>query len=199
MRMGHERIKNRADYELFKKLDLEAHGASRWLPHHAITKPELYYQRLLRWAEYTQTFKGAGKALYAVARVRLARYSLKTGISIPLGVFGPGLSIAHYGSIVVNDEARFGRFCRIHSATNVGVADGGVPKFGDFVYLAPGATVFGAVEVGSRSVIGANAVVNKDVPEGSTAVGAPARVLAGKDSRKSMPKWIAERMPLTVE
>lgn len=37
----------------------------------------------------------------------------KLGFSIGLNVFGPGLSIAHYGCIVVNSGARIGTNCRI--------------------------------------------------------------------------------------
>jgi serine O-acetyltransferase len=109
-------------------------------------------------------------------------------------VFGRGLSIAHFGSIVVNDTARVGRYCRIHSATNVGLARGGSPWVGDFVYIGPGAVLYGPVIVGSRSVIGANAVVREDVAAGTTVGGVPARQLSSRDSKSVMPAWIAQEM-----
>lgn len=40
--------------------------------------------------------------------------SAKLSISIKPNVFGPGLSIAHYGGIVVNPNAHIGSNCRIH-------------------------------------------------------------------------------------
>lgn len=64
-----------------------------------------------------------------------------TGISIPPNVFGRGLSIAHFGSIVVSDKAKVGRYCRIHSATNIGIYKEAAPKLGDFVYIGPGAVI----------------------------------------------------------
>jgi serine acetyltransferase len=45
------------------------------------------------------------------------------------------------------------------------------------VRIAPGSKIVGGVEIGDRSVIGANAVVVKDVPPDAVAVGVPARVL----------------------
>jgi serine O-acetyltransferase len=115
-------------------------------------------------------------------RIRLHRLSLQTGISIPPGVFGPGLAIAHYGSIVVNSDCRVGANCRIHSGTNIGSTADGVPEIGDDVYIGPGAVIFGPVKVGNRSVIGANAVVNRDVPPSVTVAGAPARIVANRGS-----------------
>jgi len=50
------------------------------------------------------------------------------------------------------------------------------PTLGDRVVVGAGAKVLGAVWVGDDAQIGANAVVVKDVPEGSVAVGVPARV-----------------------
>ena len=114
---------------------------------------------------------------------------MHTGISIPPGTFGRGLSIAHVGSIVVNDRARVGRWCRIHSGTNLGVHAGGVPRLGDRVYIAPGAVVFGGIEVGDDVVIGANCVLSSDVPSGVTVAGAPARVIAERGSAASLPEW----------
>ena len=114
---------------------------------------------------------------------------MHTGISIPPGTCDRGLSVAHTGSIVVNDRARIGAFCRIHSGTNIGVQADGVPQIGSRVYLAPGAVLFGAITVGDDVLVGANAVVGRDVPAGVTVAGAPARVIANHGSHSSMPEW----------
>lgn len=42
------------------------------------------------------------------------------GFSIPVNSFGPGLSIAHGGTIVVNNTARIGKNCRIHEGVTIG-------------------------------------------------------------------------------
>jgi serine O-acetyltransferase len=49
------------------------------------------------------------------------------------------------------------------------------PRIGDDVFLGAGARIIGGIEVGDGALIGANAVVVKDVPAGVTVVGIPAR------------------------
>ena len=49
------------------------------------------------------------------------------------------------------------------------------PTIGDNVTIGAGAKVLGPVTIGAGSAIGANAVVTKDVPENSIAVGIPAK------------------------
>lgn len=192
---GHEVIRTRQDYRDFLAADLQAHGFDRWNLETRLRSPELAYQRLLRLVEFSQTRRGPlGRALFVLHRVRLARRSMVTGISIPPGVFGRGLSVAHVGSVVVNDQVRVGRYCRIHSATNLGVYAGAAPTLGDFVYIGPGAVLYGAIAVGDRSVIGANSVVTGDVAGSVTVAGAPAKVIATKGSETVMPSSIVSMM-----
>ena len=72
--------------------------------------------------------------------------------------------------------------CRIHSDVNIGEAGGRAPRIGDNVYIAPGAKIFGGITVGDNAAIGANAVVNTDVPAGVTVAGVPARVVSERGS-----------------
>lgn len=53
-------------------------------------------------------------------RISFHEKSIRLGFSIPLGVFEEGLSIAHHGTIVVNENARIGRNCRIQEGVNIG-------------------------------------------------------------------------------
>ena len=145
-----------------------------------------------RWNTWTRVQACSAGSGTSWARVRLARLAVHTGISIPPGTCDRGLSVAHTGSIVVNDRARIGSFCRIHSGTNIGVQANGVPKLGSRVYLAPGAVLFGDITVGDDVLVGANAVVGRDVPPGVTVAGAPARVIANHGSQSSMPEWFPE-------
>ena len=59
----------------------------------------------------------------------------------------------------------------------------GSPTIGDQVYLAPGAKVFGAIVVGDNTAVGANAVVNQDLPAFSTVV-SRVEVLPDRGNRK---------------
>jgi len=53
---------------------------------------------------------------------------------------------------------------------------------GDNVWLGTGAKVMDGVRIGSHVVVGANAVVNADLPDGTVAAGVPARVLRQREA-----------------
>lgn len=187
-----DEIANVRDFKKFREADLEAYGYERWRFHYRLTEPCLYYQRILRSVEL---FRALGfRRLGLVRRAYLKWVGIILGISIPPGVFGRGLSIPHYGSIVVNDKVRAGKYCRIHSSTNLGEQNGGAPKLGDGVYIAPGAVLYGDIKVGDRSVVGANSVVSSDVPADVTVAGAPAQVVSSKSSLQVMPRWISNAL-----
>lgn len=142
------------------------------------------FQRLLRKAEYYKNVKSKksifGKISYVFIKMKFKNLSLKLGFSVPENVFGPGLAIVHYGTIVVNARAKVGANCRIHVCTNIGESGGvaGAPHIGDNVYIGPGAKIYGAISIASNSVIAANAAVNKSVlTEGMLIAGVPAKVI----------------------
>ncbi|MEU5842319.1 hypothetical protein [Rhodococcus sp. NPDC047139] len=111
---------------------------------------------------------------------------MRLGFSIPPNTFGPGLSIAHRGDIIVNGAARIGADCRVHAGVNIGTAAGrknSAPKIGDGCYLGPGVKIFGPISIGNDTAIGANAVVNVDFPEGNCSLGGiPAKKISDKNS-----------------
>ncbi len=112
---------------------------------------------------------------------------LMTGICLPTGSrIGPGFAINHHGPIIVHADFQAGENFTLSHQTTVGALHEGVPRAGDCVFIGPGARVLGAVELGDRAMIGANAVVTADVPADHVAVGVPAKVRA--DSR---PPWLA--------
>jgi serine O-acetyltransferase len=144
------------------------------------------FQKLLRYAEYL-TNCGIHPIRRAVANYRRHRLGTRLGLTIPLNVFGPGLAIAHYGTIVVNSAARVGANCRIHVCVNIGTAAGerdAAPRIGDNCYIGPGAKIFGPITIGDNVAIGANAVVNKSFPDSNvTLAGVPAQIVSRQGSR----------------
>lgn len=52
-----------------------------------------------------------------------------------------------------------------------------MPVIGDNVHIHKGAIVFGGITIGNNVEIGANAVVNKPVPDNAIVAGVPARIL----------------------
>lgn len=90
---------------------------------------------------------------------------------------GPGVSFGHRQGIVITHNAIIGARCKIrHQVTIANSGEGGA-IIGDDVRIGSGAKIIGAVRIGNRVRIGANAVVVHDIPDDATAVGIPARVV----------------------
>ncbi len=80
---------------------------------------------------------------------------------------GEGLCMPHPYGIVMPPDVEIGPGCTLHAGTTLGLGPvPGVPKLGANVTLMPGAKVLGGVTLGDGVVVGANAVVTKDVPAG---------------------------------
>ena len=93
---------------------------------------------------------------------------------------GDGLILFHPQGVVIGPHVVAGKDLRLQQGVTIGgLGDdsGGVgasPTLGCSVSIGAGAKVIGAVRIGDECSIGANAVVVKDVPSGSVAVGIPA-------------------------
>ena len=111
----------------------------------------------------------------------------RTGIEIHPGArIGKRLVIDHGMGIVIGETAEIGDDCLIYHGVTLGGTGKDVgkrhPTIGNNVLIGTGAKVLGPITIGSGSRVAANSVVLKDIPENSTAVGIPARVvrLAGQ-------------------
>ncbi|WP_299113618.1 serine acetyltransferase [uncultured Winogradskyella sp.] len=147
------------------------------------------FQKTMRKLEYYTNCKNKSinKLYILYLRYRFKNVSLKLGFSIPINVFGPGLSIVHYGTIVINRNAKIGSNCRMHACVNIGASGGesGAPQIGDNVYIAPGAKIYGNIKIANNIAIGANAVVNKSCEQENVALaGVPAKPIGSVDIKK---------------
>lgn len=174
-------IKSKQDYEYYLECDRKAINTKR-------TKPRMYsdsiwkWTRLLRKLEYIKNCKKGliGKISYNYYRLKFNKASKKLGFSIGINVFGPGLAIFHYGTIIVNSSARIGKNCRLYNGVNI--ARGVV--VGDNCYIAPGVKILADVSLSDNLQIGANAVVSKSFEEPNmTIAGVPAKKISDKGSR----------------
>ncbi|MDB6027433.1 MAG: serine acetyltransferase-like protein [Verrucomicrobiales bacterium] len=112
---------------------------------------------------------------------------ITTGISLPCTArIGPGLHLPHCGTRVINASAIIGSNCCMSHGVTVGVSgrgmQRGVPVIGDRVYFGVNAVVVGKIFVGDDVVIGANSVVNRDVPRHCTVFGIPATIVSDRGS-----------------
>jgi serine O-acetyltransferase len=175
---------DRATLRHYLHEDLWAHGLERWRPWFRVSNRVVYFQRLLRFGEYYEGRRDPlGRFWFGVLRVRLRLLSERLGFEVPRGVFGPGLSIAHHGTVTVNGEARVGCNCRLDTQTTIADVRGQTPRIGNDVYIGSGARILGGVTIGDEVAIGANAVVIEDVPDRVTVGGIPARVISQRGSR----------------
>jgi len=134
--------------------------------------------RFGRW-RYTLKPSIVRKPASLVYRTLYKCVQMATGIELPCEVeLGRNFKIDHFGGIVISGYAKFGDDCRIRNGVVVGlsrVSDPCAPVIGNRVDIGAGAKLLGAITIGDDVVIGANAVVVRDVPSGCVAVGVPAR------------------------
>ncbi len=127
--------------------------------------------------------------LYAIISFMVLKFNqLIFGISFPENfTLGKGLFISHIGTIIVNSGCTMGENCNIAPMVVIGWGrvngKEGYPQIGNRVWIGPGAKIFGPITIGDDVAIGANSVVNFDVPNNSTVVGASARIIENKGSK----------------
>jgi serine O-acetyltransferase len=89
---------------------------------------------------------------------------------------GPGFFIGHGVGSGIGGE--IGANCRVNQQVTIGFASGNrLPRIGNNVTIAAGARILGDVTIGDNVVVGANAVVTKNVPPNCTVVGVPAYII----------------------
>lgn len=90
---------------------------------------------------------------------------------------GAGLFIQH-GYCTIISARSIGKNCWINQGVTIGFKDGSdCPTIGDSVKITAGAKVLGDVHIGNNVIVGANAVVVKDVPDNCAVAGIPAIVI----------------------
>jgi serine O-acetyltransferase len=183
------KIQSRADYLVF--LDADRRALGKTAPRPRLFGDEVWkFQRVLRKVEYYENCRHAWyhRPMLAYLYAKYHLYSLLLGFTIPPHVFGPGLSIANRGSIVVNGCTRVGANCRLHVGVHIGSragTDTEAPLIGDDVYIGPGAILYGRIIIADRIAIGANSLVNRSFLEPDiTIAGSPARQISAKGTSK---------------
>lgn len=80
--------------------------------------------------------------------------------------------------IFLSRYAQIGENCRIYQNVTIGEVDKQAPVIGDNCLIGAGAVLVGAIKIGNDVKIGAGAVVSEDIPDGSTVVSQPMRIIS---------------------
>lgn len=110
-----------------------------------------------------------------------------TGIEIHPGAKLKGnIFIDHGMGVIIGSTVEIGNGVVIYSGVVLGSRNGSIdkgfgkkrhPTIGDNVLIGSGAKILGDIRIGNNVKIGANSVVLENVPDNSTAVGVPARII----------------------
>lgn len=136
---------------------------------------------------------------YFWARYVSQRGVRKTGIEIHPGAqIGEGFFIDHGTGVIIGETTIIGDNCTLYQ----GVTLGGTgkehgkrhPTLGNNVMVGAGAKVLGSCKIGNNVKIGAGSVVLTEVPDGSTVVGVPGRVV--RMNNKDLPQEMLDQVDL---
>ena len=131
------------------------------------------------WKLYRRQKKAKNGILRDILTFRMSRCAHKHGGYIGseaefLGV--PKLPHGLHG-IFVSRYATIGENCWIYQNVTIGEVNRKAPIIGDNCLIGAGAVIIGDIRIGNHVKIGAGTVVNADVPDNSTVVSQPMRVL----------------------
>lgn len=127
----------------------------------------------------------------AIIHIILAKLGeMLFGVTIGVAAqIGKRFTIEHSGAIVIHGNAQIGDDCIVRQGVTIGNRrldqPFDAPIIGNNVNIGAGAKILGKVTIGDNAVIGANAVVVKDVPANRVAVGIPAKLLPEKTESTS--------------
>lgn len=133
------------------------------------------------WFRIVQVLKRKkmGKVWACIPYIILRHYEYKYGIHANTNIeVGKGLKIYHGDGVYLNCKSIGERFT-VYQAVTLGSnkGDDKIPTVQDNVTLYPGSVICGDIILHNGCTVGANSFVNKDVAEGCTVAGNPAREL----------------------
>ena len=156
-----------------------------------ITRPGLWVMFVYRFGRWRygirpRILRIPFSILYKVLKIIS---QMVTGIELPCETkLGRRVRIDHFSGIIISGDAVIGDDVIIRNGVTIGLkytGKRGSPIIGNRVDIGAGAKILGKIHVGDDVIIGANAVVVKDIPQNSLAVGVPARIIPrNKQSEK---------------
>lgn len=156
-----------------------------------------YVMKFLRYMRKTSYYRSKNclKGHYYSWQYR--RLGVKLGFSIGENVFGYGLVIPHYGTIVVGPTNTIGNYAVIHTSTCI-TSNG--KNIGNNFAISTGAKITSGRELGNNVIIAANSVVSKSFPDNNVLLaGVPACVKSNSDAWWKRDEIIYKKFGVRVE
>lgn len=193
-------INNRNDYRSYIDCDSKNYlivsgksGIKAWLENRVLSTPISdqsmiwsYIKTLRKCEYYKNTWRKSRlrvvKLLFYLYYLHSLRVkSRKTGFQIAPNTIGKGLTIWHWGPIIINGNAKIGDNCIIRPDVVVGhkKRGGKAPIIGNNVTLNSGCRIIGNdILVGDDVVVAPGAVVTKSIPSHCVVAGVPAKIIS---------------------
>lgn len=177
-------IKTKEDLKYYLEEDLKRFGGKKPNLKDWIVKNEgAYIYKYIRTLRFLEYYKNTGsRMMYLYYFLRYKRMCFDLKVDIKPNNLGPGFRLMHLGAFVrIKQNCRIGKNCTILPGVVIGNkhldGDESWVTIGDNCYIGLGAKIFGEVHIGDNVVIGANAVVTKDIPDNAIVGGVPAKIL----------------------
>lgn len=147
----------------------------------------------MRKADYYSHQCGVKNSILAnYHRMKQRKLGIKLGFSIACDVFGYGLVIPHYGTIIVGGGNKIGNYAVLHTSTCI---TNGQKTIGDGLYVSTGAKLTTMEHLGNNTMIAANSVVTKSCNEDNVLlVGMPANTKKKQDAWYSRNEWYIKKV-----
>lgn len=173
--------------------DYYRYSGEKLTPVKLFTKAVFGSNHCFRYSFYMR-LANAGGLLGLIAKVQHRRYTLKYGIQIPRNTkIGYGFYIGHGVGIVINGGTTIGNNVNISQFLSIGTNKRTPATIGDNVYIGPNVCIIEDVKIGSDTTIGAGSVVIRDIPENSTVIGCPAKIIGeNKHPEYIHNRWVIE-------
>ncbi len=158
-------VQSKEDLKHYLECDKKALNITRKHPKllgDRIWKYEILYRRTEYY--YNNRKKSVFHRILSSILLNYYKYrSMKWGNEIPINCIEEGLVIWHGQNIIINPNARIGKNCSISTGVIIGHAHDKYPVVGDNVTLSVDSKVIGGITIADHVVIGAGAVVVKDI------------------------------------
>ena len=186
--MGFEETKQYIRYDFYRNLESCTGRDIRraFFSNYSMVGLLLYYRLCHYWAKLPRRSL-IQRLCHGFCYLRFQRLQKNCGIELNQHTqIGYGLRLPHRGGIIIHPQAVIGNNCEIMQGVTIGnnilKNRDAVAVIGNEVLLCSGAKIIGNVHIGNTVVVGANAVVVKDVPDCTIVGGVPAKEIGKCDS-----------------